>query len=278
MKKFLFVFVCALFSSFMLNAQENIALGKTAIQSSDFGGLAQNAVDGNTDGDYSGSSITHTNNDPGAWWQVDLGSVYDINGVKLYNRTDCCAERLNNFTILVSETPFTDNTGGTAFVTNEPYIDQAIRSFRGNAKGRYVRVFLKDTGYLSLAEVEVYASPPAVAILPVNPPNGTISFYNSGAWQILEPGTDGSVLTLVNGLPAWAGSTEGNFNIILNDAGAQKLNVVKEVNNLLGIGLVEAKNLVDSAPCTIKENISQEEAERLKTALESVGAKVSISQ
>lgn len=161
MKNILFVFVCFLFSSFVLNAQENLALGKVATQSSNYGGLASKAVDGNTDGNYNtpNRSLTHTNNDDGAWWQVDLGAVYDITTIKLYNRTDCCAERLSNFTILVSETPFTGNSGGTAFATDVPYLENPVRTFSGNSRGRYIRVFLNGTDYLSLAEVEVYGNP-----------------------------------------------------------------------------------------------------------------------
>ena len=156
MKDFLLIFVFYLFSSFTLHAQENIALNKTATQSSDWGGIADKAVDGNTDGNYYNASITHTNNDPGAWWQVDLGAVYDITDITLYNRTDCCAERLDDFTILVSETPFTDNSGGKAFASNIPYAENPVRAFSGDSRGRYVRVFLSGTGYLSLAEVEVF--------------------------------------------------------------------------------------------------------------------------
>jgi large subunit ribosomal protein L7/L12 len=66
------------------------------------------------------------------------------------------------------------------------------------------------------------------------------------------------------------------FDVILNSGGAAKLKVVKEVKTLLNIGLKEAKDLVDSAPATIKEKASKEEAESLKAALESAGAEVEI--
>jgi large subunit ribosomal protein L7/L12 len=66
------------------------------------------------------------------------------------------------------------------------------------------------------------------------------------------------------------------FDVMLNSAGAAKLKVVKEVKNLLGLGLKEAKELVDGAPSAIKEGVSKEEAEELKKALEDVGAEVEL--
>ena len=66
------------------------------------------------------------------------------------------------------------------------------------------------------------------------------------------------------------------FDVVLNSAGAAKLKVVKEVKNLLGLGLKDAKALVDEAPKAIKEGVSKEEAESLKAALEAVGADVEV--
>lgn len=66
------------------------------------------------------------------------------------------------------------------------------------------------------------------------------------------------------------------FDVILNSAGAAKLKVVKEVKTLLGIGLKDAKGIVDNAPSPIKEGIPKEEAEKLKEALEALGAEVEL--
>ena len=66
------------------------------------------------------------------------------------------------------------------------------------------------------------------------------------------------------------------FDVILQSAGANKLNVVKEVKNLLGLGLKEAKDVVDGAPATLKAAISKDEANNIKTVLEGVGAQVEI--
>lgn len=66
------------------------------------------------------------------------------------------------------------------------------------------------------------------------------------------------------------------FDVVLKSSGAKKLNVVKEVKNLLGLGLKEAKELVDGAPSTIKEGVSKDEAENIKKALEEAGAEVEL--
>ncbi|AQX28147.1 MULTISPECIES: 50S ribosomal protein L7/L12 [unclassified Bartonella] len=66
------------------------------------------------------------------------------------------------------------------------------------------------------------------------------------------------------------------FDVILTDSGAQKINVIKEVRALTGLGLKEAKDLVEGAPKPIKEGISKDEAEKIKTQLEAVGAKVEL--
>ncbi|MBN2379092.1 50S ribosomal protein L7/L12 [candidate division WOR-3 bacterium] len=66
------------------------------------------------------------------------------------------------------------------------------------------------------------------------------------------------------------------FDIILTDVGAQKLQVLKEVRSVTGLGLKEAKDVIDNLPGTVKEAASKEEAEEIKKKLESVGAKVEL--
>jgi large subunit ribosomal protein L7/L12 len=73
-----------------------------------------------------------------------------------------------------------------------------------------------------------------------------------------------------------AAEEQTEFTVILKAAGASKLNVVKAVKTLTGLGLKEAKELVDSAPKEVKENVSKDEAEALKTALEEAGAEVEL--
>ena len=73
-----------------------------------------------------------------------------------------------------------------------------------------------------------------------------------------------------------AAAEQTEFDVVLNSAGAAKLKVVKEVKNLLGLGLKDAKELVDNAPGAIKQAVSKEEAESIKAALEAVGAEVEL--
>ena len=66
------------------------------------------------------------------------------------------------------------------------------------------------------------------------------------------------------------------FDVILTSGGAAKLQVVKEVKNLLGLGLKEAEDLVDSAPAPVKQGVPKDEAEKIKAALETAGASVEL--
>ncbi len=69
---------------------------------------------------------------------------------------------------------------------------------------------------------------------------------------------------------------EGEFDVILKDFGSQKIGVIKIVKDQTGLGLKEAKELVDKAPSTIKEKVSKEEAEKLRAVLEEAGATIEI--
>jgi large subunit ribosomal protein L7/L12 len=66
------------------------------------------------------------------------------------------------------------------------------------------------------------------------------------------------------------------FDVVLADAGANKINVIKEVRAVTGLGLKEAKDLVEGAPKTLKEGVSKEEAAKMKEVIEKAGAKVTI--
>ena len=75
---------------------------------------------------------------------------------------------------------------------------------------------------------------------------------------------------------AAAAEEKTSFDVVLAEVGATKLQVVKAVKEACGLGLKEAKDLVDSAPATVKEGLSKEEAENLKKAIEAAGAKVEL--
>jgi len=73
-----------------------------------------------------------------------------------------------------------------------------------------------------------------------------------------------------------AAEEKSSFDVILKSAGAAKLQVVKAVKEACGLGLKEAKDLVDGAPATVKEGLSKEEAENLKKTIEAAGAEVEL--
>lgn len=78
------------------------------------------------------------------------------------------------------------------------------------------------------------------------------------------------------GAAAPAAVEQTEFNVVLKDAGAEKIKVIKEVRAITGLGLKEAKDLVEGAPKTLKEGVSKDEAEKIKKQVESAGAKVDI--
>jgi large subunit ribosomal protein L7/L12 len=75
---------------------------------------------------------------------------------------------------------------------------------------------------------------------------------------------------------AEAGEEKDSFDVVLTASGDQKINVIKEVRAITGLGLKEAKDMVEGAPKTLKEGVKKEEAEEMKTKLEAAGAKVEL--
>ncbi|MBN1421602.1 MAG: lamin tail domain-containing protein [Planctomycetes bacterium] len=146
---------------------ENVARGKRASQSSTgFAGFASRAVDGNTDGDYGNTSVSHTSpSDSEPFWEVDLAGTFPIERIVLWNRTDAYPERLSNFrlmvldearTIVASSDHFTDKS----FPATPSY---EIVPASGTA-GRFVRIEKlgpdrNGETIISLAEVEVFEEP-----------------------------------------------------------------------------------------------------------------------
>ena len=114
-----------------------------------------------------------------------------------------------------------------------------------------VNLSIKDVSELTNIMEEEYGIKPAAAAVAVAAPGG---------------GGDGG--------GGEAEKTE--FDVVLESAGAAKLKVVKAVKDLLGLGLVEAKKLVDSAPCALKEGIPKDEAEKIQSELEATGAQITL--
>ena len=91
----------------------------------------------------------------------------------------------------------------------------------------------------------------------------------------IEPAA-AAVVVAAGGGGGEAAAEKTAFDVILTNGGASKLNVVKIVKDLTGLGLKEAKDLVDGAPKAIKEGVSKDEAEGLKKSLEEAGAEVEL--
>lgn len=132
--------------------ETNKALGRPAYQSStEYGGEASRAVDGNLSAQWSAGSVTHTSTQSGAWWYVDLARPTKINRVVVYNRQDCCSERLSNFHVDIRDasnrTIVRKNFSGVAGA-------QTSFDFAGVSAERVV-VELNGSNVLSLAEVQV---------------------------------------------------------------------------------------------------------------------------
>jgi len=92
----------------------------------------------------------------------------------------------------------------------------------------------------------------------------------------IEPAAAAVAVAAGGGGAAEAAEEKSEFDVVLKAAGASKLAVVKLVKELTGLGLKEAKELVDGAPSNIKEGVSKDEAEALKTSLEEAGAEVEL--
>ncbi len=138
----------------------NVALNKTATQSSTLFGLEASFV---VDGDR--NNFNHTDEDANAWIEIDLGGRFNLNQVNIWNREDCCAERLSEYQLFVSDQAFTskdivttaNQPGVGVFFQND--IAERPTSVGFSRIGRYVRVQLIGVGILNIAEIEVFGTP-----------------------------------------------------------------------------------------------------------------------
>jgi len=140
--------------------QVNLALlpGAQAEQSSTaHGGTAYRAIDSYTEGHYWNGSVTHTASENGAWWQVTLRKPATVHFVRVWNRTDCCPERLDNAKVILM-----DSKGQTVHETALGRVgaNGAKISLNEPKVISQVKIMLAGTNYLSLAEVEVFGEEP----------------------------------------------------------------------------------------------------------------------
>ena len=91
----------------------------------------------------------------------------------------------------------------------------------------------------------------------------------------IEPAAGGAVMVAGPAAASEAAEEKTEFDVVLADAGANKINVIKEVRGITGLGLVEAKNLVEAGG-KIKEGVSKADAEEMKKKLEAAGAKIEL--
>jgi len=135
----------------------DVALSKTATQTSNAFptlGMASLGVDGNNGGDWFGNSVTHTNDaSSSSSWQVDLASDYSISKVVIYNRVECCSERLNPFVLSLKDSAGNYLRSAKFYSTQQQYTltipTHGVRTVQVQLAGTAARP-------LSLAEVEVF--------------------------------------------------------------------------------------------------------------------------
>lgn len=186
--------------------------GAVTQSSTAFGGEAQRAIDGKTNGDWNAGSVTHTDQELEPYWQIDLGQTHYIDEIRIFNRTDCCQDRLKNIVVFFANntegflhrdinSTMGQNTGNpnTAVymkplfnlvgdidpVTGARLARQTIKFNGGDCaeegkpgcKIRFVRIQLAGRGYLSLAEVQIIekANIPGPAVV-----NAAVSWAPTG--------------------------------------------------------------------------------------------------
>ena len=95
-------------------------------------------------------------------------------------------------------------------------------------------------------------------------------------WGVSAAAPVAAVAVAAGGDAGGAAEAKTEFDVILASAGASKINVIKEVRGITGLGLKEAKDLVEGAPKAVKEGVSQDEANEIKAKLEEAGATVEV--
>ena len=113
-----------------IDGTTNRALAGTAtLSSTGFGGVASRGNDGNTNGNWGGGSVFHSGNaNSNEWWEIDLGALYTLSHINIYNRTNCCSNRLSNMYVMASDTPFdtsdADLTNLTSALNSSTFVYQ----------------------------------------------------------------------------------------------------------------------------------------------------------
>lgn len=209
--------------------------------------------------------ITHTNEDLNSWWELDLGRVVDIDSVVLWNRSDCCSDRLSDFYLFVSDSPFSSK----ALATTNNQAGVVSRFFQGAAgrseelavgtTGRYLRVQLAaNSQFLSLAEVQVMAAEVAmplevqpISLAPV--PTGTAVSLSavasgSGGLEYQWNFGDGSADTAFSASPSinYAYAAPGRYVVSLTVRDASGDEVRQTYTQIIHPPILSAKPVASS--------------------------------
>lgn len=157
-------------------------------------GVPERAVDGGYSGDFWDLSCTHTAGQDDPWWAIDIGHTMLINKVVAYNRVDCCSDRTNGLTVVVSDTRIAGSDTETPGDALTDLLDlQECASLNGGASsevmtfncepdvvGRYVYIYIPSNTKLTLCEVEVYAveepCTPTMNLIPNTSTRGATAF------------------------------------------------------------------------------------------------------
>jgi len=140
--------------------------------------------------------------DANAWWQVDLGASVTVDSIAIWNRTDCCADRLNDYWVFLSDVPFADGetpqelyNRNSAWGRHETVAPNPSATIHVARKGRYVRVQLGRRAFLSLAEVQVFG----------------LTSSGERNWALHKDVKQSSTFTGTNADWAVDGNTDGDF-------------------------------------------------------------------
>ncbi len=137
--------------------KENLAYLKPATQSTtNHGGVASRAVDGNTNGNYNNASVTHTTNSINPWWRVDLGQSFDLDSIRVFNRTNCCTDRLAAAKVFAGTIDSNDPADYTELGTLADLESQLLDNL--TVEAQYIMVYHTSTTakILSIAELQAY--------------------------------------------------------------------------------------------------------------------------
>jgi len=192
----------------------NLAFHKPATQVTvAYGGEPSRAVDGNSDGVYSNGSVTHTTYIKNGWWQVDLGNIYNISHIVIWNRTDnCCKDRMANFYVMGSQESFESYdlletlARQDVWSMYEPSFPDPSVLLPVSKLGRYIRLQLADIREICLAEFIVMGSshihPPQFT----SEPESEVMEDELYTYEFSAGDTDGdSLIYSVLNKPPWLG-------------------------------------------------------------------------